>query len=111
MQNYIKSFGYRVFIRPNGHGATYCFYTDGERIAYAQWGSINSGVSSVHKANRTSGTGFKVSDRIDRGTLEQALFCFAPEWATNSDRQSVVKYKHIQEYLDSSLWNSSLEEI
>jgi len=111
MQHYIKSLGYRVFIRPTGHNPTYCFYTDGVKIAYAQWGSINSGVSSVHKSNRTSGTGFKVSDRIDRETLKQALFCFAPEWATNSDRQSVVKYKNIQDYLGSSLWNRSLQEV
>lgn len=110
MLQFIKSIGYRVFIRPNGHNPTYCFYTDGERIAYAQWGSINSGVSSVHKPNQYSGTGYHVSGIIDADTLKRALSCHCPGW-DQGQSGTVKKYKNMQEYLDSSLWNSSLQEI
>lgn len=110
MQQYIKSLGYRVFIRPNGQNPTYCFYTDGIKIGYAQWGSINSGVSSVHKPNPYIGTGFHVSDVINAHTLQQALTMRCP-WTDQHHAGRVLKYRDMQDYLDSSLWNSSLVEI
>lgn len=107
----IKDAGYRVFVRPHGRGYSYCFFTDGKRIGYAQWSNNRTQLSSVHRPNRTTGTGFEVADSINPQTLAVTLDCVAPHWASGRDRDSVQKYKSMDAYLRESAWNSELVEV
>lgn len=76
---------------------TYVWFTDGERIGYSQYSNME-GVkySTVHKANKYTGTGFSAQD-------VQAALSFAPNWASESDRMSVVKYRDFAEF-QSKYW-------
>lgn len=69
---------------------TYVWFTDGERIGYGQYNSVQ-GVkfSTVHKANKYTGTGFSAQDA-------EAALGFAPHWA--GDLSSVVKYRDFAEF-------------
>ncbi len=87
----IKAAGYRVFVSKAAE-PTYCYYTDGTNIGYAQWNRMGDSVSSVQVPNRTSGTGFIVADVINADTLKEALVGVAPSWATREDRGSVKKF-------------------
>jgi hypothetical protein len=105
----IKAQGYRVFIR--GEKPTYCFFTDGTRIGYAQWEAYRQSVSSVHMANKLTGTGFGVADEITPASLKEALNMSYPHWATDPCRASVKKYADMDAYLKATKWNSELIEI
>lgn len=109
MLEIIKAAGYRVFMRPGAD--TYCYYTDGTLIGYAQWGRNDVRVTSVHVPNRNCGTGFAISDTINAATLRAAMTCTAPHWATGSDRASVKKYRDFDAFLKSSKFNSELLEV
>jgi hypothetical protein len=71
---------------------TYVWFTDGKNIGYAQhsdWEGVK--YSTVHYANKYTGTGFRAQDA-------QAALGFAPHWATQSDRASVIKYSDFAEF-------------
>ena len=107
----IKSCGYRVFIRPSTRNVEneYCFYTDGTRIGYAQWSGYRSSVGSVHKPSRENGTGYRVSEKINRETLDYAINLVKPGW----DRSAapVVKYANWDAYHSANKFNSELIEV
>jgi hypothetical protein len=100
-----------VFQRPGYLGSTYCLYTDGVRIGYAQWSRIAVGVSTIHKPNQRTGTGFWYADVLTEETLKGALNCIAPDWAYATDRASVKKYRDFNEYLSESKFNRKLVEV
>jgi len=101
----IQSCGYRVFMRnPTDEN---CFYTDGEKIGYAQWGRCRPCVTSVHKPNRTTGTGFGIAEDITPESLKDALHCHAPSWASGT----VKKYRNWEAFHKESNWNASLKEV
>jgi len=105
----IKAAGFTVY-RRRAHD-NHVFYTDGTRIGYAQFHPMRGySISSVHQANRTSGTGFEIEREvfdIDSAMLK-AAFCHAPAWADRPSRESVVKYRGMAAYLAASDWNASL---
>jgi hypothetical protein len=109
---FIKSCGYRVFVRPSRSlvNSEWCFYTDGTRIAYAQWSGYRTSVSSVHKANRKTGTGFSVAERINSNTLADAIGCDCPSWSIR-DARTVHKYRDWDEYHNESAFNRELTEV
>ena len=109
----IKTAGYRVFIRPNSltGRVTYCFYTDGVRIGYAQWSDGRPSVSTVHKANLKTGTGFQFADDITRETITGAAKCFAPWWASQADQESVKKYSDWRHFVKSSVFHADFLEV
>lgn len=78
--------------------------TDGTRFAYFQ--KEDSGffsVNTVHQANRQTGTGFHLFD-VELHDLEkalmQAMYVFAPSWATERDKKSTKKYENLEQYLN-----------
>ena len=101
--------GLRVFTRCT-ENPKYCYFTDGKCIGYAQWGDRCS-VSTVHKPNKLTGTGFAISDEINKLTLIAAMKTFAPEWASPIHTASVRKYRDIDDYLRESKWNSEFTEV
>lgn len=86
----LKSKGFQVF-GPEKL-TTYVWFTDGVRIGYAQCDRFE-GVkySTVHKANKQTGTGFKAQDI--KASMENY-----PHWASRSDVKSVVKYRDFGEF-------------
>lgn len=93
--NSLKKKGYEVY-GPEDL-STYIYFTDGKRIGYAQYDTWR-GVSytTVHIPNRYTGTGFGAQDA-------QAALGFAPHWASQSDRDSVMKYRDF-EHFQSKHW-------
>ena len=99
-------------------------WKDGKKncVSYATFGKGNNvgsfsiadyfgGVrfSTVHKANRNCGTGFSLQmndEAIHNPTLKdiEESFVFAPNWAEKRDRDMVIKYKGISDYINSSLF-------
>jgi hypothetical protein len=71
---------------------TYVWFTDGKNIGYAQYRDMEGcKYSTVHYANKYTGTGFHAQDA-------QAALGFAPHWASQSDRSSVIKYRDFAEF-------------
>jgi hypothetical protein len=94
---------------------TYMLFTDGTRIGYLQVNRFDGiSMSTVHKPNTRTGTGFKIDlplgARIDKETLEKA-FVGAPSWAYASDRAAVQKYLDIDEYVNRDQWNRGFKPI
>ncbi len=87
----IQSLGFDVYL-PTARNATWCYYTDGKRIGYAQWGHFDCSTSSVHMPNRQTGTGFKIGEDVTPATLRDAIACHAPNWASSADRAATRKY-------------------
>lgn len=109
----IKAAGWRVFVRPatSPRQNQYCYFTDGEVIGYAQWSDWRPKVSSVHKPNRQTGTGFAVAEEITPETLERAARCTWPAWAIEADRQSVHKYKDWDAFHNKDAFRKELIEV
>jgi len=109
----MKANGWKVFKREAflGRPSEYCYCTDGTRIAYVQWSDWRPQVSTVHYANKQTGTGFQFADTITPETIRQAMNCIAPSWASAKDRASVLKYKNWEEFHKSNSFNAKLTEV
>ncbi len=92
----LKEQGFTVYIPVNPSMFNYAFVVDkNENIGYVQYNRMGGlQFSTVHKPNKQTGTGFAVD------SIKQ-VFTHAPPWATTSDRESVVKYKSLSEFLKS----------
>ena len=105
----IKAAGFTAYRRDEK--STYLLYTDGTHIGYAEHHPIRGyNISTVHKPNHTSGTGFNIereSSDINAAMLA-AAFCHAPDWADMPSRVSVVKYRDMAAYLAADKWNAGL---
>lgn len=106
---FIKALGFSVYMR--NPDDTYCYYTDdNNQIGYAQWSDCRQYVTSVHKANSTSGTGFRVADAITESTLLAALATYTPHWAVR-DASSVKKWRDWEEFQTSSAWQCGFSRV
>jgi hypothetical protein len=101
----IKAEGYRVFMRKPSD--SYCYFTDGTRIGYAQWSDYRTCVSSVHKPSRQNGTGFRIADAINSESLSDAINCYIPSLASGS----VEKFKDWSAFHNADSWNRQLVEV
>lgn len=71
--------------------SSYFYFSKDDKIGYCQFNEYRgASFSTVHKANSTSGTGYKVD------SFEQALIN-RPHWASSGD--PVVKYSSLEEFL------------
>ena len=100
----IAKLGFAVYQPADGH-KTYLFYTDGTRIGYLQKGDFGGlSISTVHIPNRTTGTGFQVTDDaapalvLTRSELERG-FLHAPEWAGTAAREATRKWPDMAAFL------------
>ena len=84
-----KEQGFAVFA-PESLG-TYFYFSKDNKVGYCQLDRMTGvSFSTVHKANRTLGTGYKVE------SFDQALQN-RPNWASSGD--PVVKYASLDEFL------------
>ena len=116
----IKAAGFEVYAPfANGRAPTYAFFTDGTNIGYIQRGEYNCGyrLSTVHKANRVTGTGFSMTDvdacllasELTVDTLREA-FRHAPAWASEAMRCSVNKFADWNAF-KTQYWDRALERV
>jgi hypothetical protein len=108
----VQSYGLDVYMR--NETDSWLIFTDGKRIGYLQE-ERSSGFtySTVHKANRTTGTGFQVGRHeavITKSALE-SCFVFAPHWVGGGDAKSVEKYRNIAEYISADDFNSAYRKV
>lgn len=108
----IKAMGFRVFQRK--WSDNYAYFTDGKsigNISFDSWDNLCC--YTVHIPNQTTGTGYKVEiSGVTKSELEKA-FAFAPEWASQRDRNSINKYSSLDVFLNSpnQTWGGGLKEV
>jgi hypothetical protein len=105
----IKAEGFRVFMRHPSD--TWCYYTDGTRIAYAQSNGYDMRLTTTHKANRETGTGFVFDDKITPEGIRGAIACHAPNWASQRDAASVHKWSSWQEFASHNTFGIEYKEV
>lgn len=101
----IKAQGYRVFMYP--HCDTYCYYTDGTRIGYAQWSRMEK-VTTVHQPSVSGGTGYVLADEITPESLDRAIKTGVPEWSRDGYPK---KYKDWEQFFNANAFNKQLVEM
>ena len=106
----IKSFGFDVYMRSPKD--SWLYFTDGKRIGYLQndFGGGYS-LSTVHKPNISTGTGFDVGRNIydlSKEVLERA-FMFAPSWSY--DHHTIVKYPDMHAFIAANQFNKEYKPV
>lgn len=100
----IKSLGFRVFVS-DVNAPTYCHFVKDNKIGYIQADHATGtfSLTTVHKPNQRTGTGFSVARDLTAADLTAATlrkaFVMYPDWAWCTDRESVQKYKNVEEFL------------
>lgn len=79
------------------------FFTDGLKIGTcsASYGSVSFG--SVHRPCKECGTGFGFDYDLNKSLIENINYSLNinyPQWATNSQKEAVKKYKNAEEYIN-----------
>ena len=98
----IRSLGFDVWLPLEK--TTYLYYSDGKNIACLQMGRFGGfETSTCHIPNKQCGTGFSISDnaQLTRESLAEAL-CFAPQWASTTDKNSVIKWESPEKFADKN---------
>lgn len=105
----VAELGFDVYMRDPKD--SFMLFTDGKNIGYLQMDSTAGlMLTSVHKPNQKTGTGFVIANnldltQLDRETLSSA-FIRAPHWAWAGDMSAVVKYRDMDSYLSANSWNA-----
>lgn len=105
----LQGAGYRVYVSAPSTSfpvASYCYFTKDDKIGYMQYNNFDGlTFTTVHKPCRQCGTGFRITDREYNLPLLQAaeftINCIAPNWATNPDRNAVVKWANWEAFANS----------
>lgn len=108
----IIDLGFKVYMRDDKD--TWLIYTDGTNIGYLQDDrGMGLSISTVHKPNHTTGTGFLAIKGLGTVALSDLKvgFIICPVWASQTDRESVKKYKDIYEFLNANPFNKQYREI
>ena len=115
----VQSFGFDVWMHGPDESASWMIFTDpeGKRLGYLQEnsGGIGGGwtLSTVHKPNTTTGTGYSMGNAVADFTAEDLAACFAmgPAWALNRDMASVKKYRDMEEYRSRGSWEAKYRKL
>lgn len=106
----VKSLGFKVYAPEKL--SIYLYYVDGYNIAYMELKDTGLHITTIHKPNYITGTGFHMIDiyknEITRENLEKG-FSLAPAWASLTDIKSVKKYTSIDEFLSYCKWSNPLQ--
>lgn len=108
----VQGFGFDVYMRKPED--SWLIFTDGKRIGYLQTDrSSGFTLSTVHKPNGRTGTGFQMGRDVvgfDKPDLE-LCFLLAPSWATHDERESVNKYRDMDAFLNADDWNRGYRKV
>lgn len=103
----VQSFGFDVYMR-NPERDTWLLFTDGKRIGYLQYLPMEGfTLSTVHKPNKTTGTGIQVKRHAEDFNKEDLERCFelAPGWLPRDGIASITKWRDIDEYRSANSFN------
>jgi len=109
--NQVQAAGFKAYMR--NPEDTWAIMVDGDRLGYIQWDRQGyAKISTMHQPNRTTGTGFALDDipRLDRENLAKA-FIHAPAWANSWDRESVKKWRNLDQFMAASSFNEGYSEV
>lgn len=108
----VKSAGFDVYMR--GESDSWLLFTDGTRIGYLE-NSCATGlrISTVHKPNTHSGTGFAIVDGLaisdlTRDKLSEG-FLHAPDWGRHI--ASVRKWRDFEAFKEANSFNRAYRKI
>lgn len=107
----LKQNGFRIFTSCDKEKISYFYFVKDDKIGYCQEEYFSGfDFSSVHKANRRTGTGYRIHSEVMNPTIKHCLDCFVsvPQWAikkywgrNTENRPTVEKYKDWEEYISS----------
>lgn len=99
----LKKSGYNVYYADDDRKDNFFLVEKNNNLAYVQYDDYDGfTISSKHKANRTTGTGFQVYKTYNPKTSDvEKGFIFAPSWARKKELSSIQKYKNFEEYQKS----------
>ena len=106
--DFMKSKGYRVYMR--NRADSYAIFEKAGRLGYVQTERAGGyRLSSVHKPNKDTGTGFAIRELpvdLTAANLEQASNMVAPHWARRPE-----KFAGIDEYRAHSRFHAQYAEV
>lgn len=105
----VQKAGFTVYMRKTTDSWLIFTDADGKNVGYLQDGWRGLSLGTKHVPNRTTGTGFSLTEfmspaDLTREKLEKA-FVVAPGWATSDDVKSVRKWRDIREFMAADLFN------
>jgi hypothetical protein len=106
--------GLKVYMRDPAKDSWFLYSDATGRIGYCEPYFAGFSISTVHKPNQTTGTGFRMTDgpldacELDRATFERG-FATAPSWASRRDVESVRKYRNMDEYRARGTFESAYQ--
>jgi len=115
--NQIKGLGYKVYISKDVYFQYGYIVNEKDEIGYFQLDDFGTGVvfSTKHKPANGIGCGFGLDDSFNghreiTKELVDRCFAIAPNWATRSERQKVVKWT-ATEYLSRKFEREMVVEL
>ena len=105
--------GFTPYMRDRTH--SFAFFTDGINIGCLEENRMDGlSIRTVHKANRSSGTGFGIAQGLMLAdltpeTLKRA-FAKLPDWHCR-DESSVRKYRDMAEFLAYDSWHTGFKPV
>lgn len=114
--NELKANGFKVLLPQSSFEVkrTYFYFSKDDKIGYCQY-NLGGGIdfNTVHIPNRLVGSGFRIHDGVIPTVkiAQEVLNMVYPNWASQSEKQSVKKYKSLEEFREKSLYGKTLVEL
>lgn len=93
---------FRVFRHED---SSWLIFGKDNNIGYVEYNPIRGwNFSTKHKGNALTGNGFRIYEEIDNPTIQNAYdtFIFVPNWASQKEKASVIKYNGIDDYIQKA---------
>lgn len=111
MIDYIKSQGYRVFMRDRAD--SYALFESAEGVGYIQFEPMAGyTLTTRHRANKASGTGYQVarhSPNITPELLRESVRTTTPRWSRRDPKP--VKFANMDEYRALGAYEAAYREV
>lgn len=105
----VQRLGFRVYMRRTTDSWMIFTSQDGKRLGYLQEERLGGplSISTVHKPNSQSGTGFSINQWVSDLTREEleSGFRSIPSWAGEYELRSVEKWKDISAFIAANAFN------
>ena len=106
----LKDMGFRVYMKSPTD--SYAIVTSEGGLCYMQYGrSSGYKLTTTHKPNQSTGTGFQMYDWLNYVKKEQidaSIRTLAPSWAYG---ERPTKYKDIEDFRKHDQWNAGYTEV
>jgi hypothetical protein len=103
--------GFTIIAHKSTETSTWFHFSKENKIGYVQYDRITgTNFSTVHKGNKECGTGFRITEEWADLTIENAInaFIFAPDWAKATDRNAVIKYEGVADFIKQPFYTDAI---